>query len=121
MSDPFHTFFQQLSRKDSTKAWALLGSRLVHEEARWGRLGNARWLVEQGADPNLADGMGRTPLHWAARRGARPDWFAAMVSLGADVDRVDHDGHTPSSIARSKNKKRLITWFEGQKQIASKR
>ncbi len=54
-----------------------------------------RWLLEHGADPNLAWGVdGEAPLHVAARR-----WDVPMVELlvqrGADLSRRRADGCTP--------------------------
>ena len=55
----------------------------------------ARALLEYGADPNISDNYGMTPLHYAARGsrnwgGPQPNQSAAMVSLliqhGADVN-----------------------------------
>jgi ankyrin repeat protein len=58
-----------------------------------------RWLLERGADPNLAWGAdGEAPLHVAARR-----WDVAMVELlvshGGDVLRRRADGRTPHTLA----------------------
>ena len=58
-----------------------------------------RWLLEHGADPNLAWGAdAESPLHVAARR-----WDVAMVDLllrhGADPGRRRADGSTPHTLA----------------------
>src|SRR5262245_45624437 len=58
-----------------------------------------RWLLEHGADPNLAWGPeNEAPLHVAARR-----WNVAMVeqlvSHGADVLQRRTDGATPHTLA----------------------
>ncbi|MEZ5319249.1 MAG: ankyrin repeat domain-containing protein [Vicinamibacterales bacterium] len=58
-----------------------------------------RWLLEHGADPNLAWGPDdEAPLHVAARR-----WDAAMTDLllahGADVHRRRSDGRTAHALA----------------------
>ena len=57
------------------------------------------WLLQHGADPNLAWGPdGEGPLHVAARR-----WDVAMIELlvnhGADVMRRRADGCTPHTLA----------------------
>jgi ankyrin repeat protein len=39
----------------------------------WGKINTIRWLLEHGADANLADGFGRTPLMFAA------DWNQRAV------------------------------------------
>jgi ankyrin repeat protein len=58
-----------------------------------------RWLLEHGADPNLAWGPdGEAPLHVAARR-----WDVAMIELlvrhGADPMRRRSDGCAPRTLA----------------------
>jgi hypothetical protein len=58
-----------------------------------------RWLLEHGADSNLAWGeSGEAPLHVAARR-----WDVAMVEAlvqhGADLMRRRSDGSTPHTLA----------------------
>jgi ankyrin repeat protein len=58
-----------------------------------------RWLLEHGADPNLAWGdEDEAPLHVAARR-----WDVAMVEAlaqhGADPMRRRRDGSTPHTVA----------------------
>jgi ankyrin repeat protein len=58
-----------------------------------------RWLLEHGADPNLAWGPeGEAPLHVAARR-----WDRAMIELlvrhGAEPMLRRADGYTPHTIA----------------------
>jgi hypothetical protein len=61
--------------------------------------GGPRWLLDHGADPNLAWGAdGEAPLHVAARR-----WDVPMIELlvqhGADVMRRRADGSTPHTLA----------------------
>jgi ankyrin repeat protein len=57
------------------------------------------WLLEHGADPNLAWGSdGEAPLHVAARR-----WDVTMIERlvrhGGDVSRRRSDGATPHTVA----------------------
>jgi ankyrin repeat protein len=65
-----------------------------------------RLLVAQGADPNLPNSVGDTPLMVAAGIGwganysvnAPDSWMAAVkycVQLGADVNATDEKGYTP--------------------------
>lgn len=64
-------------------------------------------LISKGANPNLVDRHGRTPLHCAVygdrRRGGRREADAsamkALLSEGAKVDAVSKDGSTPLHIA----------------------
>jgi hypothetical protein len=58
-----------------------------------------RWLLEHGADPNLAWGSdGEAPLHVAARRWS-VSMVEALVEHGADVSRRRTDGATPHTLA----------------------
>jgi len=71
----------------------------------------ARWLVEHGADPNLAWGPdGEAPLHVAARR-----WDVPMVELlvrhGADPIRPRADGMTPHTLAELHGNHDIAEWL----------
>lgn len=70
-----------------------------------------RWLVEHGADANLAWGEdGEAPLHVAARR-----WDVPMVQLlvahGADVSRRRADGQTAHTIAELSGNHAVAEWL----------
>ena len=70
-----------------------------------------RWLLDHGADPNLAWGEeGEAPLHVAARR-----WDVAMadtlVAHGADVSRRRADGMTPHKIAELYGNADIAAWL----------
>lgn len=71
----------------------------------------ARWLLEHGADPNLAWGeAGEAPLHVAARR-----WDVALVELlvrhGADVNRRRADGRTAHTLAELHGNHAIAAWL----------
>lgn len=59
-----------------------------------GDLALARWLHEQGADPDRADAGGRTPLSFAAGAG-RLDLVSFLLERGARLDAPDGRGRTP--------------------------
>jgi len=70
-----------------------------------------RWLLEHGADPNLAWGdAGEAPLHVAARR-----WNLALVELlvryGADPLKRRTDGSTPHTLAALHGNHNIATWL----------
>lgn len=50
-------------------------------------------MLEAGADPNLTDEFGRTPLHWAARRASH--CVKLLLAAGADPNVVDSHSTTP--------------------------
>ncbi len=73
-----------------------------------------RWLIEHGADPNLAWGSdGESPLHVAARR-----WDVAMVELlvghGADPLQRRADGCTPHTLAELHGHHDIARWLLAQ-------
>jgi hypothetical protein len=70
-----------------------------------------RWLLEHGADPNLAWAEhGDAPLHIAAQR-----LDVAMVELlvlhGADIHQRRSDGRTPHTIAALYGNKEVAIWL----------
>lgn len=70
-----------------------------------------RWLLEHGADPNLAWGPdGETPLHVAARR-----WDVPMVEMlvrhGADPVRRRPDQSTPYALAELHGNGEVAAWL----------
>jgi hypothetical protein len=70
-----------------------------------------RWLLEHGADPNLAWGdEGETPLHVAARK-----WDIEMAELlvahGAHVYTRRKDGLTPHTLAEMNGNHGLAAWL----------
>ncbi|WP_323784613.1 ankyrin repeat domain-containing protein [Thalassovita sp.] len=50
-------------------------------------------LLDQGADVNARDGIGKTALHWVA--GAQPKVIKALLEAGADVNAKDQLDRTP--------------------------
>lgn len=71
----------------------------------------ARWLLEHGADPNLAWGPdNETPLHVAARR-----WDLALVQLlvakGADPRLRRADGYTAHTLAELHGNRDIAEWL----------
>lgn len=55
-------------------------------------------LSARGADPNLPDTHGSTPLHLAMQRGQEPRVVKALLEAGADPDVRDGKGRTPSEL-----------------------
>lgn len=57
-------------------------------------------LLARGADPNLPDVKGWTPLHTAVVNGADPAILQALLDHHADPTLRDRSGRTPLSLAR---------------------
>jgi ankyrin repeat protein len=60
-----------------------------------------RLLIEQGADVNMAQAGGYTPLHQAAANG-RADLARILLDAGADTACVCYQGKTPADYARAR-------------------
>jgi ankyrin repeat protein len=70
-----------------------------HRYAPTGLLAAVKFLVEEtGADVNRPDHEGNTALHHAAARGD-VEMIQYLVSKGADVTRVNREGHTTADMA----------------------
>jgi ankyrin repeat protein len=75
------------------------------------RADGVRWLLDHGADPNLAwSEHGDAPLHVAAQR-----WNAGMVELlvshGADIHQRRSDGRTAHTIAALYGNQEIAAWL----------
>lgn len=55
-------------------------------------------LLANGADPRVCDGDGNTPLHHAAR-SSDPGVAALLRDAAAELDALNHEGHSPLAIA----------------------
>lgn len=69
------------------------------------------WLLAHGANPNLGDEEGWTPLHHAVKRGHSTERIARLLAYGASPDVRALDGSTPLALARSLGKRRLVELF----------
>ena len=52
-------------------------------------------MISHGANVNVADTSGATPLHWAVR-GRHVESVKLLIAAGAKVDAKDNKGHIPS-------------------------
>lgn len=68
------------------------------KDSHEGRLDAVIALLANGADPNVSDAKGETPLHHAALC-QDTDIAARLLDAGADVNAVNQDGQTPLSVA----------------------
>jgi hypothetical protein len=75
------------------------------------RSAGVRWLLEHGADPNLAwDEFGDAPLHIAAERWDVP-MVESLVKYGADIHRRRADGRTAHTVAALHGNEDIAAWL----------
>jgi ankyrin repeat protein len=61
----------------------------------------ARALVERGADLDVSNDRGDTPLHWAAYNHCNREVIELMVKAGADRSAKNDKGLTPLAVVES--------------------
>ena len=59
------------------------------------------FLVTHGADLDLRDSLGKTPLHYAATQRDDVDIVEFLLAHGADPHAVDQLGHSPLDVAQA--------------------
>ena len=79
----------------------------LHRAAWQGHLIVARFLVENGGDPNVRDTAGQTPLHWAALFGHKAV-IELLLSHGANLQATDSDGATALYMAAKKGFRSVV-------------
>ncbi len=61
-----------------------------------------RLLLAKGADVNVKDNAGETPLHSAAMNGS-VDVTTLLLANGADVNAKDNQGRTPLEMTKGRS------------------
>lgn len=91
------------------------GCTALHICAQQAMVPTAKYLLENKANPNIADHLGFTPLHWAVQMRReevsptnRLNMIRLLISKGADPQQGDSNGRTPRMIAeKSENRSAL--------------
>jgi ankyrin repeat protein len=124
LTTPSHDFIEAVKKADGDKAISALSSHpegLVNTRDDDGDTGliisikrsDETWtgfLLNKGADPNLAGQNGDTPLIAAARVGFEQamEW---LVTLGARVDEANRMGETPLIIAVQQREPQVVKFL----------
>src|SRR5690606_27754992 len=67
-------------------------------------------LLANGADPRATDADGNTPLHHAAR-STDPGVAALLRDAAAEIDALNHEGHSPLGVACAAGNWRLAKFL----------
>lgn len=65
-----------------------------------------KYLLDYGANPNIGDSEGETPLHRAVSRD-EPNIVSLLLSYGADINALDLNGATPLFYDSEENTKQI--------------
>ena len=84
-----------MSRRKDFIDSLLDGVSRMHRAAATQTEHQIRELLERGADPNVRNFRGETPLHRAAIRNPDLDVSRTLIGAGADVNAQDEKGATP--------------------------
>jgi ankyrin repeat protein len=85
----------EIDERDNNRQTAL------HMAIKWSNETSARFLLSNGANPNVADQNGATPLHVAAYYSKDVDIVELLLNhQDVDVNRLDNDGQSALDIAK---------------------
>jgi len=81
----------------------------LHFAAKFNQINVVEVLLSADADPNLVDGHGRTPLHWAAENHFEDVGCALLKSPSIDINLQDLFGRTALHWASKKGQVELVS------------
>ena len=95
-------------RKPKINDYGINGNRPLHIAAgKWANENMISEILQKGADINIRNVYGQTPLHFAADFGHQES-MKILIQNGADVNAKDRAGNTPLSIALRQKRKKPI-------------
>ncbi|MYC77731.1 hypothetical protein F4X10_18355 [Candidatus Poribacteria bacterium] len=111
--------FDALLKGFLAKGWDI-NARRKHRHGMWtplhwvaqrGLTHGILCLLENGADPNITDDKGRTPMHLIAQKGVGKNQVQALVEHGGDINVRDADGETPLNYAQKPKRKSVANFL----------
>ena len=91
----------------------------LHWLAQRGLTEGIACLLANGADPNVKDDKGRTPMHIIAQKGVGKNQVQLLIEHGGDINSRDAHGKTPRNYAQNAKKKSVknfLTEYANQAQ-----
>ena len=83
----------------------------LHWVAQRGLTQGILCLLENGADPNIVDDQGRTPMHIIAQKGVGKNQMQLLIEHGGNINIRDADGNTPLDYAREANRESVANFL----------
>jgi ankyrin repeat protein len=117
--------FDTLLKGFLAKGWDI-NARQQHRHGLWaplhwvvqrGLTAGVLCLLENGANPNITDDKGRTPMHIVAQKGVGKNQAKLLIEHGGDINLRDADGKTPldyAQVAKRKSVENLLTEYANQ-------
>ena len=83
----------------------------LHWVAQRGLTNGVACLLANGADPNVTDDKGQTPLHFIAQKGVGKNQAKLLIEHGADPNARDDTGQTPLDYAKKAKRKSVADFL----------
>ena len=83
----------------------------LHWVAQRGLTNGVACLLANGADPNVTDDWGRTPMHIIAQKGVGKNQIELLIEHGGDINSRDADGRTPLDYAQKAKRKSVANFL----------
>ena len=97
----------------STKGW--MGYAPFHEAAICGKVDVVAFFVSNGADVNVENEYGETPLYLAVKHNKSVEVIEFLIANGASVNVKNNDGMTPLDVAKQWENTAIIEYFTSGK------
>ena len=107
-----YEFNDTVMRNNLTKSVDVEGNTLLHHAASNEQLVVVRYLISKGADVNVRNRDGWTPLHWVAHLNEGIDVARYLIARGANLNATTNSGYTPLEWARHMENTAVIRYLE---------